>query len=304
VLSEPFGGDENLRNWGWKRPENGQKRLGALPAAWAWLCSCFGFPRPAELIRFGTALLWEKGCGMLEVFKPGAKLVVNSALSVLPAQTRKRFKEYHELRYWRGVTRPIAHDRAKLEHERAHYEFFFTSFFGLGADDYAGSAVLDIGCGPCGSLEWATGARERVGLDPLADRYRRLANEDQAMTYCAASSEAIPFPDSHFDCVSMFNSLDHVDDVAQTIREIKRVTAPAGRILLIVEIGHAPTPTEPHWLDRDVVRQFAPEFEAAGVRLFGVRDDHNLYASLKHAIPYVEGKPGVLAARLERAAQA
>ena len=98
---------------------------------------------------------------MLEVFKPGAKLVVNSALSVLPAQARKRFKEYHELRYWRGVTRLIAHDRAKLEHERAHYEFFFTTFFGLSADDYAGAAVLDIGCGPCGSLEWASGARGR-----------------------------------------------------------------------------------------------------------------------------------------------
>jgi SAM-dependent methyltransferase len=238
---------------------------------------------------------------MFEALKPGAKLVVNSALSVLPAQARKRFKEYHELRYWRGVTRPIAHDRAKLEHERAHYEFFFTSFFGLSADDYADGAVLDIGCGPCGSLEWATGARERVGLDPLADRYRRLAEDKQVMAYCAASSEAIPFPDGHFDCVSTFNSLDHVDDVAATIREIKRVTAPAGRILLIVEIGHAPTPTEPHWLDESVVGKFAPEFAPVGVRLFGVRDDHNLYASLKRGVPYIEGKPGVLAARLERA---
>ena len=44
--------------------------------------------------------------------------------------------------------------------------------------------------------------------------------------------------------------------------------------------------------------------QAAGVRLFGVRDDHNLYASLKHGIAYVKGKPGVLAARLERAARA
>jgi len=241
---------------------------------------------------------------MLEVLKPGAKLIVNSALAVLPAPARKRVKEFHELRYWRGVTRPIAHDRAKLEHERAHYEYFFTKFFGLSTDDYAGRAVLDIGCGPCGSLEWATGTRERVGLDPLADRYRLLAEDRQAMTYCAAASEEIPFSDGHFDVVSTFNSLDHVDDVAATIREIKRVTAPAGRILLIVEIGHAPTPTEPHWLDQRVVGQFAPEFAPAGVRLFGVRDDHNLYASLKHGIPYVEGQPGILAARLERAGPA
>ncbi|MDE2110491.1 MAG: class I SAM-dependent methyltransferase [Alphaproteobacteria bacterium] len=237
---------------------------------------------------------------MLEVLKPSAKFVVNSALSVLPAQARKRFKEYHELRYWRGVTAPIARDRAKLEHERAHYEFFFTAFFGLAANDYAGAAVLDIGCGPCGSLEWANIARERIGLDPLADRYRKLADDRQAMAYCASSSEAIPYPDGYFDVVSTFNSLDHVDDVGATIREIKRVTAPTGRVLLIVEIGHAPTPTEPHSLDEDVVEMFAPEFKPVSVRHFGVREDHNLYASLRHGVPYIADQPGVLAARLER----
>lgn len=238
---------------------------------------------------------------MLEVLKPSAKSLVNSALSVLPAPARKRFKEYHELRYWKGVTAPIARDREKLEHERAHYEYFFTTFFGLRTEDYAGKAVLDIGCGPCGSLEWAKDARERVGIDPLADKYRKLARDNQAMTYCSAPSEAIPFADGQFDVVTTFNSLDHVDDVDATIREIKRVTAPTGRILLIVEIGHAPTPTEPHYLDEGVVAKFAPEFRPRGVRLFGVRADHNLYASLKDGVGYVKGEAGILAAHLERA---
>jgi SAM-dependent methyltransferase len=229
-----------------------------------------------------------------------AKVVVNSALSVLPRAARNGFKRYHELRYWRGVTRPIRNDRAGLEHERSHYEQFFTTFFGLSRDDYAGKALLDIGCGPCGSLEWAADARQRVGLDPLADEYRRLADDTQAMTYCSAPSEAIPFPDRHFDCVSTFNSLDHVDDVAATVREIKRVTACGGRVLLIVEIGHAPTPTEPHHLDESLVDLFGPEFEAVSVRTFGVRDDHNLYASLLDGIPYLPGEPGIFCARLER----
>ncbi len=229
-----------------------------------------------------------------------AKVVVNSALSVLPHAARSSFKRYHELRYWRGVTHPIRNDRARLEHERSHYQHFFTGFFGLTSGDYAGKALLDIGCGPCGSLEWAVDARERVGLDPLADEYRKLANDRQAMTYCAAPSEAIPFPDGHFDCVSTFNSLDHVDDVAATVREIKRVTASGSRVLLIVEIGHAPTPTEPHHLDESVVELFGPEFEAASVRTFGVRDDHNLYASLLDDSPFVPGGPGIFCARLER----
>src|SRR5687767_10314946 len=36
-----------------------------------------------------------------------------------------------------------------------HYEPFYTTVFGLTHADYAGKAVLDIGCGPRGSLEWA-----------------------------------------------------------------------------------------------------------------------------------------------------
>jgi len=234
------------------------------------------------------------------MLRSGAKLLVNSALSVLPPRARAGFKRYHELHYWRGVTRPIRHDRTRLEHERAHYEHFFTQFFGLTRADYAGKALLDIGCGPCGSLEWATEARQRVGLDPLADDYRKLADDKQTMTYCNAPSEAIPYPDGHFDSVSSFNSLDHVDDVEATVREIKRVTAPGGRVLLIVEIGHAPTPTEPHDLDEGVLDLFAPEFEPVSVRSFGVRPDHNLYASLLDDVPHEKGEPGILCARLER----
>jgi ubiquinone/menaquinone biosynthesis C-methylase UbiE len=33
------------------------------------------------------------------------------------------------------------------------------------------------------------------------------------MTYVAARSEEIPFPEGYFDVVSSFNSLDHVDDL-------------------------------------------------------------------------------------------
>lgn len=236
------------------------------------------------------------------MLRAAAKTVVNSALSVLPQAARASFKRYHELRYWKSVTRPIRNDRAKLEHERSHYEHFFTAFFGLTRADFAGKAMLDIGCGPCGSLEWAKEAAERVGLDPLADDYRKLANDTQAMTYCAAPSESIPYPDGHFDCVSTFNSLDHVDDVSATIAEIKRVTKAGGRVLLIVEIGHEPTPTEPHYLDESIVAAFGPEFTAHGVRTYGVRDDHNIYGSMLDGVPYVKGEAGIICARLEKKA--
>jgi SAM-dependent methyltransferase len=238
---------------------------------------------------------------MLELLKPTAKVLLNSAIFVLPERARRLYKEHHELRYWRGVAATMRHNRSQQEHERAHYEHFFTAFFGLTKVDYAGKAVLDIGCGPCGSLEWATEARERVGLDPLADAYKKLVEDDrQQMTYRAATSENIPYPDGHFDVVSTLNSLDHVDDIDATIAEMKRVCAPKGRILVIVEIGHAPTPTEPHRLDESVVERFAPEFKPVQLDLAGTGEDHNLYRSLKHQVPYVKGQAGVIAMRLER----
>ena len=137
----------------------------------------------------------------------------------------------------------------------------FTGLFGLDAGFYSGRAVLDIGCGPRGSLEWAAEARRRVGLDPLADDYRELGTDAHAMEYVAAGSEAMPFGDGEFDIVTSINSLDHVDDLKRTAAEIKRVTRRGGHLVLGVEVGHDPTWTEPQSLSWDVCDLFAPEFE-------------------------------------------
>jgi SAM-dependent methyltransferase len=239
---------------------------------------------------------------MLSALKPAAKRAVNAALFALPPAARRKFKAHHELRYWQRVIAPIRDNQGRLSHERGHYKYFFTDFFGLSESNYAGKAMLDIGCGPMGSLEWAKSARQRVGLDPLAGQYRALLGTDHGMTYCEAPAEDIPFPDGEFDFVSTFNNLDHVDDVEGSIREIKRVTAPMGHLLLIVEIGHDPTPTEPHDLDVSVIDRFRPEFSVQSVKLFGVRSDHNLYASLRDGIAYSGSGPGILAALFEREA--
>ncbi len=216
------------------------------------------------------------------------------------ASARTRLKEEHELGYWRGFLGPILADPVKAATMGAWYEYFYTEFFGLTKQDYAGLRMLDIGCGPMGTLEWADVAAERVGLDPLSPQYLDLVKHRQAMRYCAAPAEKIPFPDGHFDSVTTFNSLDHVEDVGRAIAEIKRVTKLSGRILLIVEIDHEPTETEPHRLDRTIVDRFGPEFRPVKTRLFGIHDQFDLYGALKKGVPYVPGKPGLLASHLQR----
>src|SRR3954451_9057639 len=110
-----------------------------------------------------------------------------------------------EMAYWR--------DRSSIEGglSGGHYRYFFTEHFGLPESFYEGKRVLDVGCGPRGTLEWADMAAERVGVDPLVPRYRELGIDDHAMDYVAAGAEDMPFEDDSFDIVTTMNSLDHVD---------------------------------------------------------------------------------------------
>jgi 2-polyprenyl-3-methyl-5-hydroxy-6-metoxy-1,4-benzoquinol methylase len=204
-------------------------------------------------------------------------------------------KHEAELSYWRG--RAAAEGTLRNE----HYMPLYTDAFGLPTNFYSGKRVLDIGCGPRGSLEWCDMASERVGLDPLVPQYLKLGAIAHKMTYVAASSDRIPFPDAHFDVVTCLNALDHVDDLDSTIKEIKRVTRPGGRFLLSTEVNHPPTPTEPVSLSEDSLFLFLPEFEITANRLIGTPEDHDLHkAVLANHPTYVKGQPGILVASMMR----
>jgi SAM-dependent methyltransferase len=208
-----------------------------------------------------------------------------------------RKKRDAELAYWRARRA----EEGRLGNE--HFEALFTGVVGLDAGFYRGKAVLDIGCGPRGSLEWATEASRRVGLDPLAREYRGLGTDEHAMEYVAGRSEEMPFDDAEFDVVTSLNSLDHVDDLGRTAAEIKRVTRPGGHFVLAVEIGHRPTWTEPHSLSWDVCALFEPEFEVVE-RSEYERGGGSLYdpARRRERFDHADDtpRPGVLAAVLRR----
>jgi ubiquinone/menaquinone biosynthesis C-methylase UbiE len=184
--------------------------------------------------------------------------------------------------------------------ENHWYRDGFTAAFGIDESFYAGKRLLDIGCGPRGSLEWATMASERVGIDPLAKDYERLNGGLHDMTYVASRSEKMPFPDGHFDVVSSFNSLDHVDDLDATIDEIARVTVPGGTFLLMTNVNHSPTRTEPQAFSWDVLQRFR-DFEVIEERR--LESGAGIYSDAIENVPYDESGPvhvGTLVARLVR----
>jgi SAM-dependent methyltransferase len=215
---------------------------------------------------------------------------------IAPKAFRTMLKENHELAYWKG--------RYSSEGQllsNSHYEPLYTTVYGLSRVDYLGKRVLDIGCGPRGSLEWADMVEQRVGLDPLVPQYLKLGANRHKMEYCAAPSEKIPFPSSHFDIVTCLNALDHVEDFEKTIAEIKRVTKHDGLFLLSTEIDHPPTPTEPICLTRDMLRGLEPEFQVLSERYVGTPEGHDLHGAVRTGQPsYRPGEPGVYVAMMRR----
>jgi SAM-dependent methyltransferase len=222
---------------------------------------------------------------------------VRTRVSALGHLLLHRDKQSSELSYWTG--------RAAAEGalSNAHYERVYTDQFQVGHDFFAGKRVLDIGCGPRGSLEWMTGALERVGLDPLVEEYRRFGIDRHEMRYVAAPAEDIPFPEGHFDIVTSINSLDHVDDVDATIREIVRVTRPGGAFLVSVEIGHKPTRTEPISLWFDLVDKLEQWYDVQLRAAYELPADHMVNDAYLTGGPFREerGKhAGVLVLRLHK----
>ena len=189
----------------------------------------------------------------------------------------KMLKSINEILFWKVV---------KIREGRLtnhHYEEFFTTFFGLTKTDYDGLTIMDIGCGPRGSLEWADNSKRRIGLDPLADKYVKMEGRHHKMEYIQSGAEDMPFETDSFDIVTSLNSLDHVDNLEECIQEIKRIVAPGGLFLMICDIHSYPTLAEPSNFGWDISKSFLPEFSIESEKHF---EGNNMYKSLRENIPY------------------
>lgn len=103
------------------------------------------------------------------------------------------------------------------------------------ADD---ARVLEVGSGAHG-LIFYFGARNGVGVDPLAHHYSSLFPEWQRKAATiSACGEALPFPDGSFDVVLCDNVVDHAESPAQIVSEIGRVLAPSGVLYFTVNVHH------------------------------------------------------------------
>ena len=123
------------------------------------------------------------------------------------------------------------------------------------------------------------------------------------MQYLAGVSESVPFPDAYFNIVCSINSLDHVHNLDETIREIVRVLAPEGLFLLLTDVHSEATFCEPTAFSWDVVEQFLPQLEL-------LESDHrekafsSMRRNLREAPPFDhnnhENRHGILSAKFQK----
>jgi SAM-dependent methyltransferase len=100
-----------------------------------------------------------------------------------------------------------------------------------------GGRLLDVGC-------WNGGFLERVrlrgsytelhGVDMVAEGVEAAKRRGFDARVVDLNGEPLPFPDAHFDGVSLLAVLEHVFDPIFTIREIHRVLRPGGELVLDV----------------------------------------------------------------------
>jgi SAM-dependent methyltransferase len=108
----------------------------------------------------------------------------------------------------------------------------------IGSEQVRQSVCVEVGSGL--GLFTLTGAAlgiRVVGVESSSDRYAASINIARELFFAhglrppivQAYSEALPLPDASVDLVTSFQTLEHVGDLRQTLREVRRILKPGGR---------------------------------------------------------------------------
>ncbi|PZC47744.1 MAG: Ubiquinone/menaquinone biosynthesis C-methylase UbiE [Chloroflexi bacterium] len=114
----------------------------------------------------------------------------------------------------------------------------------LGTDFWEDQKVLEIGCGPKGPIYYFPEAKQRIGVEPLADYYRSMnLLADPEMELLTGIGEKLTLPDNSMTRIIIFNVLDHAQSPLQCLQEAYRVAEPGATLYLASNVF-------PKWLTR------------------------------------------------------
>ncbi len=129
-----------------------------------------------------------------------------------------------------GAVGPLPPER---ECERACLALYARLLEGV---ELRGLRLVEVGSGRGGGLAWAhgRGAAEATGVDfsRAAVAWCRERHRAEGLRFVAGDAEALPLEDGRADVVINVESSHCYGDIGRFLREVRRVLAPGGRLLL------------------------------------------------------------------------
>jgi SAM-dependent methyltransferase len=119
--------------------------------------------------------------------------------------------------------------------------------------------ILDVGCGTGTMLAYLASYGKAQGVDV----------DEEAVGYCherglvdvqLGAAETLPFEDGSFDLVTALDVIEHLDDDAAALREMRRVLRPGGQVLVTVPAHRF------MWGDQDEVNMHKRRYVAVEIR--------------------------------------
>lgn len=216
---------------------------------------------------------------------------------------RNRFlKKYDaELSFWRSR---LEIDKGKFKN--SYYEQLMLAMAEESSHDFLkGKIVADFGCGPRGSLVWASSALLRIGIDVLADRYADEFKDNitsHGMIYLKSTENVIPLPSDFVDIVVSLNAIDHVDNFSDMCNEIMRVLKPGGEFIGSFNLEEPASPCEPQQLNEKIIKEnLLNNLEVQSYRITKKGPKENYYAPFFDGnLSYKPGQEGFLWVRARK----
>lgn len=209
-------------------------------------------------------------------------------------------KYQSELAYWKGAIQP------DQEKSNAYYRQYFLAMANEPDDRFMeGKVVADFGCGPQGSLTWATRAAIRIGIDVLSDLYADEFREHvirHQMIYVKSTERTIPLPTNSVDFMLTFNAMDHVDNFEAMCDELIRTMKPGGEFIGSFNLEETPTICEPQTLSEARIRdQFLSRLDIMTYRVATRGPENDVYGPMECGeLGLSPGQPGYLWVRARK----
>ncbi|MFT9014605.1 MAG: class I SAM-dependent methyltransferase [Acetobacter sp.] len=170
--------------------------------------------------------------------------------------TRERATPPHPVlsSYYRDAASRQGFVRSLFDRTATHYDRI-NAIFSLGSGRWyrrwmlrrvglkAGDRILDVATGTglvAREASRIAGPNGVIGLD-MSPGMLAECRKNLPIALVQADAQRLPFPDGHFDFLSMGYALRHVSDLHRTFIAYRRVLKPGGRVL-ILEIGRARKP--------------------------------------------------------------